>query len=191
MDDITEYYNKLDRSFFLDEEQKRYAEVDSPLPIGYGQTISQPSLVLQMTKLLEPGKDLNVLEIGTGSGYQTALLAEFSKYVYTVELIKELSIKAKNRLDKMGFENIDFKIGDASKGLIEKSPFDRIMVTAAAGKYPDDLVDQLANNGRMVIPLGQRYNQKLLLITKDNIGRVNQTIVGYVVFVEFKGKYGF
>jgi protein-L-isoaspartate(D-aspartate) O-methyltransferase len=190
-DRIDEYFLSLDRKLFLDEENKRYSDVDSPLPIGHGQTISQPSLVLQMTKLLDPGPDSKVLEIGTGSGYQTALLAKFSKSVYTIELIKELSSSAEARLAELGICNVKFYVGDGSMGLPDEAPFDRIIVTAGAGSYPQKLVEQLGTGGRMLVPVGQRYSQVLLLISKDKDGEVFTQSLGGVVFVEFKGKYGF
>jgi protein-L-isoaspartate(D-aspartate) O-methyltransferase len=188
---IDDYYNSLDRKIFLDGEYKKCSGVDAPLPIGFGQTISQPSLVLRMTKLLELSEDLSVLEIGTGSGYQTALLARFSGCVHTVERIKELSEAAEKRIKALGFKNVIFHIGDGSLGLLGEAPFDRIIVTAGAGRYPEDLVDQLAHGGRMIIPIGQRYFQDLVLIKKDNNGKISKESLGGVVFVEFIGEYGF
>lgn len=188
---IENYYKNLDRSYFLDDNNKRHAAIDAPLPIGHGQTISQPSLVLEMTKILMPEDDSRVLEIGTGSGYQTALLAEFSKHVYTVEVIEPLKVEAEERLLALGFENISFKLGDGSIGWQEEAPFDRIIVTAAAGRIPEKLLDQLGNEGRMLIPVGQRYSQELLLVEKDQHGAVSYESMGGVVFVEFVGEYGF
>ena len=187
--ELVGFYNNLDRSYFIDNDMKGFASIDSPLPIGYGQTISQPSLVLQMTRLLNPDKSCKVLEIGTGSGYQTALLAEFSREVYTVERIKELAEKAKERLAGLGYTNVFLKIGDGSKGWPESAPYDRIMVTAAAGSIPTDLLDQLANGGRMIIPIGPESLQELQLISKDD-GEIIIQPVGLVRFVEMKGKYG-
>lgn len=137
-------FDSLDRSFFLDDDMKEYADFDMPLPIGFGQTISQPSLVLEMTRLLAPKKDSRVLEIGTGSGFQTALLAKTAAKVYTVERIKELMEKAQKRLAALNFTNIYFKVGDGSEGWEVHAPYDRIMVTAAARVLPDKLVNQLA-----------------------------------------------
>ncbi len=187
---LEEFYLKLDRSLFLDSDYKAYAKNDHPLPIGHGQTISQPSLVLEMTRLLAPEKDSTVLEIGTGSGYQTALLAEFAREVYTIERIDELSRKARTRLDALGYRNIHFKIGDGSGGWREKAPFDRIMITAAAGKRPVELIRQLSTNGRMVVPVGPPSMQVLLLITKDEKGQVSEEKRGQVKFVEMVGTYG-
>ncbi len=184
------YFRQLDRSFFIDNENKNWAYLDEALPIGYGQTISQPSLVLAMTDQLELEEGSKVLEIGTGSGYQTALLAKFSGEVYTVERIADLSKRAKERLNQLGFNNVYYQIGDGSEGWPEKGPFDRIVVTAAAGRIPPALVDQLKNNGRMIIPVGQRGVQDLLLITKDPSGNLHHKVLEKVVFVELKGRYG-
>lgn len=185
---IIKEYKELDRSYFMDE-YKTEAHIDTPFPIGYGQTISQPSLVLKMTLLLEPSKDTKVLEIGTGSGYQTALLAKTSKQVYTVERIKELHVKAKERLKKKGYLNIKFKLGDGTLGWRENSPYDRILVTASASKMPDKLIKQLAPNGRMVIPVGVGWIQDLILITKNSQGEIKEEYLEKVRFVRLIGKY--
>jgi protein-L-isoaspartate(D-aspartate) O-methyltransferase len=184
------FFQHLDRALFIDNENKALAHIDSALPIGFGQTISQPSLVLQMTELLLPEPDSTVLEIGTGTGYQTALLAEFSAKVYTIERIGALSDRAQSRLVKLGYINVEFLVADGSAGWPEKAPFDRIMVTAAAARVPEDLVGQLKKGGRMVVPVGGRYSQDLLLITKDENGRVFRSSIEAVIFVELKGKYG-
>lgn len=188
--ELETFFRSLDRSFFLEDDMKKYADLDEPLPIGFGQTISQPSLVLEMTRLLSPEKDSRVLEIGTGSGFQTALLAKMSAQVYTVERIAELMEKAKKRLEALGFTNIFYKAGDGSMGWQEHAPFDRIMVTAAAGILPDELVGQLAPGGRMVIPVGPPSVQELKLITKSDDGSIHEESMGLVRFVELKGKYG-
>ncbi|WP_275450133.1 protein-L-isoaspartate(D-aspartate) O-methyltransferase [Thermoclostridium stercorarium] len=177
-------------SFFVDDDMKKYAHLDEPLPIGFGQTISQPSLVLEMTRLLSPEKDGKVLEIGTGSGFQTAILAKMSAEVFTVERIPELMEKARERLETLNFTNVRYKVGDGSLGWPEYAPYDRIMVTAAACALPDELVEQLANGGRMVIPIGPPDLQELKLITKTGNGDIRITTVEFVRFVELKGKYG-
>lgn len=187
---LLDYFRSLDRSFFIDGEYKEYADQDRPLPIGFGQTISQPSLVLQMTWLLDLNPDAKVLEIGTGSGFQTALLAQFSGAVYTIERILELAAPAREKLEQLGHKNIFYKIDDGSAGWIEHAPYDRIIVTAAAGKLPLDLVEQLAPGGRMLIPIGSAGFQELTLITRDQQGKIHTSEVGGVTFVEMKGKYG-
>ena len=189
-DKITAFFEELDRSFFIDNEFKHLAGRDSPLPIGYGQTISQPSLVLDMTLALGLEAESRVLEIGTGSGFQTALLAEFCQAVYTVERIQALSVVAQERLESIGYQNVFFKVGDGSKGWPEEAPYDRIIVTAAAQSIPEELLEQLAAGGRMVIPIGDRDQQHLILLNKDERGRCSRTNLGGVRFVEFKGKYG-
>lgn len=193
MDDqaLVDFYRRLDRRLFLDPMMVPFAHLDQPLLIGHGQTISQPTLVVEMTRLLSPESTSRVLEIGTGSGYQTAFLAAFSDQVYTVERIPELSSKAHKRLEAMGLENIHYRIGDGSMGWAEQAPFDRIIVTAAAGRLPQELTDQLAIGGRMIIPVGPRGCQDLLLITRDSQGRLQQQCLERVVFVELVGKYGF
>jgi protein-L-isoaspartate(D-aspartate) O-methyltransferase len=188
---LRDFYQKLDRSFFIDNEYKECAYLDRPLPIGYGQTISQPSLVLEMTRMLDPDENSKVLEIGTGSGYQTALLAEFSGTVCTVERVPELSEKAKEKLDALGYTNILYKVGDGSEGWEEQGPYDRIIVTAAAEIMPNELIKQLKPEGKMIIPLGPRETQELMFIIKDSEGKVFSESLGKVVFVEMKGKYGF
>ncbi|NLJ95210.1 MAG: protein-L-isoaspartate(D-aspartate) O-methyltransferase [Clostridiaceae bacterium] len=184
------FYDNLDRSLFLDGSVKNHATLDSPLPIGFGQTISQPSLVYKMTELLSPQKDSKVLEIGTGSGYQTAFLAEFANEVYTIEVIEALSKKAKKRLGDLGYNNIFFRISDGSEGWSEASPFDRIIITAAAGTKPTKLINQLAKNGRMIFPVGTPSLQDLVLITKDSEGEVEEQQFAKVRFVEMIGEYG-
>ncbi|NLY71095.1 MAG: protein-L-isoaspartate(D-aspartate) O-methyltransferase [Clostridiales bacterium] len=188
--ELERYFRSLDRSFFVENDMKKYAYLDAPLPIGFGQTISQPSLVLEMTKILAPEKDSKVLEIGTGSGFQTAILAKISDKVYTVERIEELMEKAKKRLEALEFSNIYFKVGDGSVGWEEYAPYDRIMVTAAAGVLPEELVNQLATGGRMVIPIGPPGSQELKLITKRDDGNIITKTVEMVRFVELKGQYG-
>jgi protein-L-isoaspartate(D-aspartate) O-methyltransferase len=187
---LIKYFQWLDRSLFLDNEFKPSAACDIPLHIGSGQTISQPSLVAHMTLLLDPQINSKVLEIGTGSGYQTAFLAEFSKEVYTVELFQIFTDKARKRLNALGYHNVFYRTGDGSEGWPEQAPFDRIMVTAAAGKMPDALVDQLAARGRMVVPVGNPGFQVLKLVCKDAGGIVSIHDNEMVRFVELKGRYG-
>jgi len=187
-DEIINFYENLDRSFFMDKN-KEYADIDSPFRIGYGQTISQATLVLKMTILLELEEKSKVLEIGTGSGYQTALISEFSKKVYTVERIKPLLEKAKERLDEAGYNNIHYRLSDGSLGWKEFAPYDRIIVTAASTVVPEELIDQLATEGRMIIPVGPVYLQDLKIVKKDSKGKISEELVEKVRFVRLIGKY--
>ncbi len=189
-DELLSLFRKLDRTLFLDSEYKDYAALDRPLPIGMGQTISQPSLVLQMTALLQPDRGCRVLEIGTGSGYQTALLAMAAGEVYTVERIPELSEKARRRLDALDIVNVHYRVGDGSDGWPEHAPFDRVIVTAGAGTVPETLIDQLKPGGIAVAPVGPKGVQQLLRITKDTDGQVHTDSIGAVAFVELVGRYG-
>jgi protein-L-isoaspartate(D-aspartate) O-methyltransferase len=181
---IQAFFRKLDRSAFIDNENKAYAKIDEPLSIGFGQTISQPTLVEYMTELLEPEPDSTVLEIGTGSGYQTAFLAEFAGTVHTVEIIPELAEAAKRHLESLGYRNIRFHIGNGTLGWPESAPYDRIIVTAAPATVPPALVDQLKPGGRMVIPVGQGYLQDLLVIKKDADGKIATAVIEKVRFVQ-------
>lgn len=187
---LRDFFDGLDRSVFLEGDYKDYAQYNNPLPIGHGQTISQPSLVRGMTWELMVEKHHRVLEIGTGSGYQTAFLAEFAKEVYTVERIEELSGRAQEVLARLGYTNIHFKVANGSEGWKEHAPFDRIMVTAAAGRIPDALVEQLAKGGRMIIPVGERGVQDLMLVEKNLKGELSEWVLDKVMFVELKGEYG-
>ncbi len=180
----------LDRSLFIDNAYKEWADLDRPLPIGYGQTISQPSLVKEMTMQLAPDKNCRVLEIGTGSGYQTALLAMCAGQVFTVERITELSEKARGRLDALGLKNVHYRVGDGSEGWAEHAPYDRIITTAAAQTLPDILIGQLKTGGIAIAPVGPKGMQDLLRITKDETGGLRSESLGKVTFVELIGRYG-
>ena len=184
------FYRKLDRGKFIDGPSRCYAACDTALPIGFGQTISQPSLVYEMTRKLALGKTHRVLEIGTGTGYQTAFLAEFAGEVYTVERIAALSESARMRLEAMGYRNVFYKVGDGSLGWEDHAPFDRIVVTAAAGELPEPLLAQLKPGGRMVIPLGDPGVQDLCLVTRDTDGHAYSKVLEQVRFVELVGRYG-
>lgn len=187
-EEIINYFRELDRSFFL-MGNTNIAAMDIPVPIGFGQTISQPTLVLNMTIALDLKSDSRVLEIGTGSGYQTAMLAPFCKEVYTVERIKTLHHLAKKRLGHMNFTNIYFKHGDGSLGWEEQAPFDRIIVTASAMEVPHELLEQLDVGGKLLIPIGDQQMQQLQMIKKDHNGKLTTLILGDVSFVRLKGKY--
>lgn len=168
---------KVPRHLFVPEEMKDMAYRDEPLPIGYGQTISQPYIVAYMTEALKLRPEDKVLEIGTGSGYQTAILAELVRDVYTIEIIPELSERAQETLKNLGYTNIEFLIGDGSKGWPEKAPFDAILVSAAPAEVPPALVEQLQINGRLVIPVGTD-SQELVLIKKTKKGLEKTRLIG-------------
>jgi protein-L-isoaspartate(D-aspartate) O-methyltransferase len=178
---------KVDRHKFVPEKIRHQAYSDRPLPIGDGQTISQPYIVALMTELLELKKKDRVLEVGTGSGYQAAILAELAYYVYTIEIIESLALFAERLLRKLGYTNIDVKIGDGYIGWEECAPFDAIMVTAAPTHIPQPLLDQLKEGGRLVIPIGDYY-QDLKKITKIN-GHIKSQDVTPVVFVPMTGEH--
>lgn len=153
------------RHAFVPESMQDYAYEDSPLPIGHDQTISQPYIVAYMTEKLNLKGDESVLEIGTGSGYQAAVLAEMAKKVYTIEIVEALATQAQNRLKKAGYKNIEYRIGDGYVGWSEAAPFDAIIITAAPEQIPESLIAQLKIGGRMIVPVG-RWAQELLLITR-------------------------
>jgi protein-L-isoaspartate(D-aspartate) O-methyltransferase len=161
--------HKVPRHLFVPGELRSFAHGDEPLPIGEGQTISQPYIVAYMTEALELSGGEKVLEVGTGSGYQTAVLAEIVRQVFTVELLSGLSERAGALLQVLGYSNICFKVGDGTLGWEENAPFDAIMVTAAAEAVPKRLQEQLGPNGRMIIPVGAGF-QELFLITRERRG---------------------
>ena len=173
------------RHLFVSADLKNMAYEDGPLPIGEGQTISQPYIVALMTELLKLNGNERVLEIGTGSGYQAAVLSSLVKEVYSIEIIKSLAEKADRRLEKMGYNNVTVKYGDGYRGWIEYSPFDAIIVTAAPNKIPQPLIDQLKVGGRLIIPLGDKH-QELKVVTKignDKIVEKNIIPVRFVPMV--------
>jgi protein-L-isoaspartate(D-aspartate) O-methyltransferase len=179
--------SKVPRHVFVPDYLKGQAYVDSPLPIGEGQTISQPYIVAFMTEALKLTGGEKVLEIGTGSGYQAAVLAEIVKDVYTIEIVPSLGQKAEGLLKKFGYENIHVKIGDGYRGWPEQAPFDAIIVTAAPSHIPQPLVDQLKKGGRMIIPVGDYY-QELILITKEFDGSIKRKSILPVRFVPMTGE---
>jgi protein-L-isoaspartate(D-aspartate) O-methyltransferase len=186
---VLEAMSKVPRERFVDEAMKRRAYDDNPLPIGNDQTISQPYIVALMTEALELKGDEKALEIGTGSGYQTAILAELSKAVYTVERIESLLEKARITLDELGYTNVYFKVFDGTLGWSEQGPYDAVLVTAGAPRVPKPLTDQLNDGGRMVVPVGDRLGQELLKITKKEGGFFEKSLGG-VRFVSLIGEYG-
>jgi protein-L-isoaspartate(D-aspartate) O-methyltransferase len=178
---------KVDRHEFVPEEARHLAYSDRPLPIGEGQTISQPYIVALMTELLELKKGDRVLEIGTGSGYQAAILAELADHLYTIEIIESLGRSAEGLLRKLGYKNITVKIGDGYMGWEEFAPFDAIIVTAAPPHIPQPLLDQLKERGRLVIPVGDYY-QELKKVTKVK-GEIKSQDIIPVVFVPMTGEH--
>jgi protein-L-isoaspartate(D-aspartate) O-methyltransferase len=198
VDEITaEYSGRLDprvkdviarvpRHLFVPPAQQPHAYENRPLPIGHGQTISQPYIVALMTDLLKLRKQDRVLEIGTGSGYQAAVLAELVRSVYTIEIVEPLAVEARQRLDKLGYRNVEVRAGDGYKGWEERAPFDAIMVTAGADEVPPPLLRQLKPGGRMVIPVGPAGGlQHLTLIEKQADGSIRSRQVIPVRFVPF------
>ncbi len=170
--EVMSVLGRVPRHEFVPVEMKLYAYLDSPLPIGYGKTISQPFIVGLMTDLLELDGGHNVLEIGTGLGYQAAVLAELAREVYTVEIVEELAEESKRRLGVRGYKNIHFRVGDGNQGWPEFAPFDRIIATAAPELMPAALLGQLKPGGRMIIPAGLDEEQQLLLVEKSDAGRI-------------------
>lgn len=180
---------KVPRHLFVPEKFRDSAYDDGPLSIGEGQTISQPYMVALMTECLELKADSRVLEIGTGSGYQTAILAELAKWVYTVERIPTLLFRAQQLLTQLGYDSIKFKLGDGSYGWQEESPFDAIIVTAGAPEISPVLVEQLNEGGVMVIPVGSRYSQMLYRVVKRG-GKVEKKECTLCIFVPLIGDHG-
>lgn len=175
---------EIPRHEFVPGHEQLYAYANGPLPIGQGQTISQPYIVALMTDLLECGPDARVLEIGTGSGYQAAVLSRVVAQVYSVEIIPELAQKASERLARLGYGNVECRRGDGYEGWPEQAPFDGILVTAAAPAVPPPLIAQLAEGARLVIPVGPQYGpQELQTIEKRTDGSVHTTEILGVAFV--------
>jgi protein-L-isoaspartate(D-aspartate) O-methyltransferase len=180
---VIEAMRKVPRHLFVPEKMRGSAYDDRPLPIGEGQTISQPYIVAFMSEVLDLSSRDRVLEIGTGSGYQAAILAEIVRQVYTIEIRPGLGETARERLKKMGYRNIFVKIGDGYKGWPEKAPFNAVIVTCAPEKIPRPLIDQLTEGGRMIIPVGEeRGIQELILLRKEK-GMIIKKAVMSVVFV--------
>jgi protein-L-isoaspartate(D-aspartate) O-methyltransferase len=181
---------KVPRNIFVEEAMAAQAYSDSSLPIGEKQTISQPYMVALMSEMLQLSGREKVLELGTGSGYQTAILAELSDRVYTVERIRSLALRARKALDRLHYLNVNLKIGDGTDGWPEEAPFDAIIVTAGAPDVPGHLVDQLASGGRLIIPVGNQVDQTLVRVTKETDGTVNCEESVQCRFVKLIGKYG-
>ncbi|MDH5717485.1 MAG: protein-L-isoaspartate(D-aspartate) O-methyltransferase [Spirochaetia bacterium] len=184
---IIEAMIKIERHKFVPEEYYKFAYDDGPLPIGYEQTISQPYIVAYMTNELYPKKDDKALEIGTGSGYQAAVLSVLVKDVYSIEIVNSLCEKTKEMLEKEKYNNIHVQCGDGYKGWPEKAPFDLIIITAAPPEIPKPLINQLAKGGRMIVPVGEFY-QELILIKKDSKGNIEKERLIPVRFVPMTGE---
>ena len=183
---VLEAMRRVPRHEFVPPEQTASAYDDYPLPIGHGQTISQPFVVAYMTEALQVAPKMKVLEIGTGSGYQAAVLADIGADVYSIEIVPELAKRAGETLARLGYSNVQVRAGDGYRGWPEAAPFDRIIVTAAPDHVPHPLVEQLAVGGRMVIPVGD-YWQRITVITKTDRGVVEQKAID-VVFVPMTGE---
>jgi protein-L-isoaspartate(D-aspartate) O-methyltransferase len=187
--DVLAAMRKVPRHLFVSEALRDQAYGDFPLPIGQQQTISQPFIVAEMTQALSLNKDDRVLEIGTGSGYQAAILAEIAYRVYTIERINSLYINTRRLFDQLKYHNILTRYSDGTTGWREESPFDAIIVTAGSPGIPQVLVDQLAPGGRLILPVGSEHSQELIRIVKDEEG-VHQTSLGGCRFVKLVGEYG-
>jgi protein-L-isoaspartate(D-aspartate) O-methyltransferase len=178
---------RIPRHEFVPERLRSDAYRDYPLPIGHGQTISQPYIVAFMTERLEPKPTDRVLEIGTGSGYQAAVLAELVAQVYTIEIVAELAQRAATDLKRLGYTNVHVRAGDGYQGWTEAAPFDAVIVTCAPERVPQPLIEQLKDGGRLIIPVGRVWNQELVLLRKRG-GKLEQTAVLPVSFVPMTGE---
>lgn len=185
-----EALRKVPRHLFVPPSLIEEAYIDSPLPIGDGQTISQPYIVALMTQAAKVGPESTVLDIGTGSGYAAAVLAQIASKVYTVERISSLAKEAEKRFKVLGYANIEVKIGDGTLGWLEKAPFDAIIVTAGAPIVPASLVSQLKIGGRLIIPVGDSFSQSLLRIEKEAAEKFTQEVLEAVRFVPLLGQEG-
>ena len=188
--EVLEAMQRVPRHEFVEPDMQPHAYINGPLPIGHGQTISQPYIVALMTDLAELDSRSRVLEVGTGSGYQAAVLAELVAEVYSVEIIPALARRAAERLQALGYTNVHTRLGDGYHGWPEQAPFDAILVTAAAREVPDPLIDQLRPGGRLVIPVGRPdFGQELLLLHKAEEGGVSRHEILPVAFVPLTGRH--
>ncbi|MDD5454681.1 MAG: protein-L-isoaspartate(D-aspartate) O-methyltransferase [Candidatus Ratteibacteria bacterium] len=179
---------EIPRHLFIPEQQRSYAYEDFPVPIGEGQTISQPHIVALMTEMLQLKGHEKVLEIGTGSGYQSAILSKIAKEVYTVEKIEYLALKAEKIFKILGYNNIKVKIGDGTEGWSEHAPYDGIIITAGSPKIPEPLIEQISEDGRLVIPIGDAFSQDLTVAQKIK-GKLTKRIICGCIFVPLIGKH--
>lgn len=187
--EVLKAMSKVPREEFVSREYMQVAYNDGSLPIGSGQTISQPYMVAMMTEALMLKKNDKVLEIGTGSGYQTAILQEIAAHIYSVERISILAEHARKVLDSLGYSGITIKVGDGSLGWPEQSPFDAIIVTSGSPGIPETLMTQLCDNGRMIIPVGSRNHQKIIRIKRSGDNYKKEEMLS-CIFVPLIGKYG-
>ena len=187
---VIEAMLKVPRHIFVEEAMSAQTYSDSPLPIGEKQTISQPYMVALMTELLQLTGTEKVLEIGTGSGYQAAILATIADRVYTVERLRTLALRARKALDSVGLLNVNLKIGDGTDGWEDEAPFDAILVTAGAPDIPEVLISQLNVGGRLVIPIGDKSDQTLVRITRREDGTIYRETSVACRFVKLIGKFG-
>jgi protein-L-isoaspartate(D-aspartate) O-methyltransferase len=187
--EILRAFDLVPRHLFVPDAVQHRAYEDAPLPIGYGQTASQPSVQALYLQLLRPQPRERVLEIGTGSGYQTALLAHLAANVYSVERIRELSVRARRALDQLRYSNIALHVGDGTIGWSRYAPFDAILVAAGSPTLPNSLVEQLAPGGRMLIPIGGRDDQRLTLVRRTEKG-IESEVITRCLFVPLIGRFG-
>jgi protein-L-isoaspartate(D-aspartate) O-methyltransferase len=186
---VLEAMRQVPRHLFIPEDMRSLAYCDGPLPIGLGQTISQPYIVALMTELLELTGQEKVLELGTGSGYQAAILSRLARQVYTVERHATLAQRAEKVLAELGYDNVVIRVGDGTLGWPEHSPYEAIIVTAAAPDVPQPLIDQLADGGRLVAPVGSRWSQVLVKVKRQRDLLVKERLTS-VAFVPLIGEYG-
>jgi len=187
-DRVMDALREVPRHDFVPDELRYSAYANHPLPIGHGQTISQPYIVALMSDLIRPRPDQVVLEIGTGSGYQAAILSKLVKQVYSMEIVEELAVAAKERLRRLGYDNVEVRVGDGWLGWPQHAPYDAILVAAAATGIPPALIEQLRPGGILVIPIGaQHAAQDLVVVSKSGSGRIEETSVLPVAFVPLTG----
>jgi protein-L-isoaspartate(D-aspartate) O-methyltransferase len=183
---VIEVMGRIPRHEFVPVELQAYSYINSPLPVGYGKTVSQPFIIALMTDLLEPHAGDTVLEVGAGVGYQAAILSELVKQVYSIELIEELALQTRRRLQRLGYRNIEIGVGNGYYGWSEHAPFDKIMVTAAPDLIPPPLISQLKPGGRIVIPTGIPDKQQLVVLEKSADGKLTTREVLAVRFSELE-----
>jgi len=185
---VLDAMRRVPRHLFVPDSLRKRAYTDRPLPIGHRQTISQPLIVAEMTQLSRPTPAATALDVGTGSGYQAAILAELVKQVYSIEILKPLADESRDRLQTLGYKNVEVRHGDGYRGWPEQAPFDLIIVAAAPDHVPEPLIEQLKPGGRLVIPVGDRFSQRLVVIEKQLDGKIVRRNVESVAFVPMTGE---